>query len=64
MIEITKYRAGTCEGCKERPAEYSIAGPKTEWDGPNRVCQGCMLGFAENNSLIRTILFIQSGTRA
>jgi hypothetical protein len=63
VIEINKRRAGICEGCKERPAEYSITGAKEEWDGPNRLCQQCMLGFAENNSLIRTILFIQSGTR-
>jgi hypothetical protein len=63
MIEITKRRAGTCDSCNQKPAEYSIQAGRDEWDGPTRICQVCMLGFAENNSVIRTVLFIQSGTR-
>lgn len=62
MIEIAKYRAGTCDECKDRPAEYAIRGAQTEWDGPGRVCQECMVGYARNNELIRAVLLIQSAT--
>jgi hypothetical protein len=63
MIEIVEYKSGTCQACGKKPAEYAIRAPQAEWDGPGRVCQVCMISFAENNSLIRAVLLIQSGTR-
>jgi hypothetical protein len=63
MIEIAKYKAGTCGSCKQRPAEYSIKGPKEEWDLPNAWCQLCMVGLVKNNDLIRSIILLQAGTR-
>jgi hypothetical protein len=62
MIEIVKHRAGTCNVCNEKPAEYSIRAGQGEWDGPARLCQVCMISFSENNHLIRAVLFIQSAT--
>ena len=61
MIEITKYHVGKCESCKERTADYSIKGDG--WSGPNRVCQGCMLGIVRDSDVIRNVLLLQSGTR-
>jgi hypothetical protein len=63
MIEITKYRAGTCDSCNERPAEYSIHGGREEWDAPVRPCQTCMIGLVRDNETIRAVLFLQSATR-
>jgi hypothetical protein len=61
VIEIRKYRAGTCDSCKERPAEYSIRGNADEWEAPNRLCQACMLGLVQNNEVIRGVLLLQGG---
>lgn len=58
MISITKYKAGTCDGCNQRPAEYSIKAERHEWSHPMRPCQPCMLGIVESNASIRAVLLL------
>lgn len=64
MIEITRYDAGICDNCNEKPAEYSIRGGREEWDAPVRPCQACMIGLIRDNEVIRAVLFLQSATRS
>lgn len=63
MIEIVRARAGRCEVCKERTAEYAIHADAQEWYGqPTRLCQPSFIPLSQNNQVIRAVLFIQAAT--
>jgi hypothetical protein len=61
MIEISKYRGGTCDVCKGKTAEYSIRGGPDEWTTASRPCQPCMLALVRDNEIIRSVLILQGG---
>lgn len=63
MTVILKRRAGHCESCKEKPAEYEISANKEEWSGPFRLCQRCMLSIVRNNEYIRSVVMLQGGAQ-
>ena len=62
MIEIVRHRLGTCESCKQKTADYSIAASPDEWQDPNKLCQKCMLSLVCNSEVICNVLLLQSGT--